>query len=82
MDELWVREHGAPGVPFDVFEPDYIQRALVNEAVVLGPLIFGTNLWADLHAQANLPIGCLHRKNKLEEYFAAAECTLLILLFI
>ncbi|KAF8059517.1 hypothetical protein FPV67DRAFT_1716693 [Lyophyllum atratum] len=67
--ELCPRKHGAPAVPFDVFEPDHVKRALINENVGLGSLIFGNSLWEVLHDKAGLPIGCLTPQNLLVDYF-------------
>ncbi|KAF8162677.1 hypothetical protein B0H34DRAFT_692522 [Crassisporium funariophilum] len=67
--KLCPRKHGAPAVPFDVFEPDHVKRALINENVGLGSLIFGNSLWEVLHDKAGLPMGCLTPQNSLIDYF-------------
>ncbi|KAF8164942.1 hypothetical protein B0H34DRAFT_793383 [Crassisporium funariophilum] len=51
---LWVHKHGAPGAPYDVFEPDYIQQALVHNDLLLGALIFGDDAWKHLCTKAGL----------------------------
>ncbi|KAF8963011.1 hypothetical protein BDZ97DRAFT_1822588 [Flammula alnicola] len=47
-EKTWERCFGEVGTPYDVFEPDYIKRALTRHDVILGPLIFGHDLWQKL----------------------------------
>ncbi|KAJ7468853.1 hypothetical protein B0H11DRAFT_2045141 [Mycena galericulata] len=67
-DEIWVRRCTSTG-PFDVFEPDLIRHALENEDVNLGSLIFGDEVWSDLHSSAGLPPACLSKDNVLARFF-------------
>ncbi|KAJ7438872.1 hypothetical protein FB451DRAFT_1378109 [Mycena latifolia] len=68
-DEIWVRRC-TPSGPFDVFEPDLIRHALENENLNLGSLVFGTELWSQLHVEAHLPEACLSDNNILARYFS------------
>ncbi|KAJ7637920.1 hypothetical protein DFH06DRAFT_1053934, partial [Mycena polygramma] len=69
-DAVWVRNPTSLG-PFDVFEPDLVCHALENPDINLGSLIFGADLWSELHSQAGLPLSCLSSDNVLARFFAA-----------
>ncbi|KAJ7702107.1 hypothetical protein B0H14DRAFT_3527311 [Mycena olivaceomarginata] len=68
---LWVRELSTAG-PFDMFEPELVRYALESESMNLGHLIFGGDLWATLHASAQLPPACLSSNNSLTDFFTTA----------
>lgn len=65
--DFWTREAGAANVPFDPFEPKWIETALRDERVVLGPLIFGRESWVKFcAADPTLPA---FKMNRLVEFF-------------
>ncbi|KAJ7601865.1 hypothetical protein DFH06DRAFT_1399924 [Mycena polygramma] len=50
---------------------DLVCHALENPDINLGSLIFGADLWSELHSQAGLPPSCLSSDNVLARFFAA-----------
>jgi hypothetical protein len=74
-DELWERQFGETGTPYDVFEPDYIKRALIRDDLGLGPLIFGQVHWEKISPFLSLGVA---EPNPLTSYFSAPECMSMI----
>ncbi|KAF8907003.1 hypothetical protein CPB84DRAFT_1769209 [Gymnopilus junonius] len=69
--DRWTRVHGAPGVPYDVFEPDLIHHALEHKDLQLGSLIFSDERWCKLASESG--VADAGQLDPLSEYFSSPE---------
>ena len=73
---------GANGFPYDPFEPKYIESALRDEDVSLGPLIFGAECWEEMRRHdPSLPAA---KPNPLTKYYdkMAVKCACTVSIFL